>query len=175
MCEPHGNNARRETPESSRSTFPSNQRRTIRGNHPVFSWSSANHVQADGRRRRGQPTLLSEQPAEVCWVPAFVRTSAARMRLIAKLNIWGCENKVRICQIESKKKTKQARAYRNACNSCLLWGRAGWPSGSTSLLLFSAPERRIKHSVIIVSTAPQNCSLQEHRSQLEGQNTFVYT
>ena len=56
------------------------------------------------------------------------------------------------------KAKKKSDAYHNACSSCLLRDRVGWPWGSTSPLLFSAPERRIKHSVIIVSTAPPNYS-----------------
>lgn len=56
---------------------------------------------------------------------------------------------------------RQYKSYRNACNSCLLWDRVGWPSGSTSRLLFSAPERerRIKNIIIITSTPSYNCSL----------------
>lgn len=57
-------------------------------------------------------------------------------------------NKIIICQIKSKKNhPKQIYAYHNACNSCLLWDRVGWPSGSTSPLLFFAPERDIFNTV----------------------------
>ncbi len=73
-------------------------------------------------------------------VPAFVRSSSACMCLIAVLNISGCKRKVRIRQVGSFEEI-QIYTYHNACNSFPLWDRVGWPSGSTSPPLFSAPER----------------------------------
>lgn len=64
-------------------------------------------------------------------------TTAHGLLQLAKLNNIGCKNKG---YAESKIKI-QIYAYHNACNSFPLWDPVGWPSGSTSLLLFSAPER----------------------------------
>ncbi len=49
-----------------------------------------------------------------------------------------------------KLKKNEICAYHNACSSCLLWDRVGWPSGSTSPLLFSAPERDILNTVSLL-------------------------
>lgn len=49
---------------------------------------------------------------------------------------------------------KNIYTYHNACNSFPLWDRVGWPSGSTSLLLFSAPERDGLNTVSLLFQLP---------------------
>lgn len=129
---------------------------TIAGNHPLF-WPAfgshgQTHTAADHRKGDGDPDEVWK------FLP-----------LCMQMYVFDCQIKYLSVQDQSQDvseskfmKHLQVYTYHNACSSFPLWGRVGWPSGSTALLLFSSPERRIKHSVVIVTTAPQNYSFHKN-------------